>query len=127
MTFSRALLRINVVLFGVYGLAYLIAPDMLSGILTGASFPNATSAIDVRAIYGGMALGITTFVWLLSRGSVDSQKIGQIGCAVAFGCVALGRIIGFIVTGSSGLFMELLLASEILFCGLSCSALRTLR
>ena len=127
MAFSTGLLWLNVVLFGVYGLAYLLAPDACAQLLTGAPFPTPAAAIDARAIYGGLTLGFTALLWLLARGGLEFQRVGQLGCASAYGFVALGRLAGLVATGSHSAFTWSLLGAETVFAGLSYYAFSRLR
>jgi hypothetical protein len=127
MRFSRGLLWLNVVLFAGYGLAYLIAPDFLTSLIAGAGYPNAAIAIDARAVYGGMPLGLATLLAYLAYGGRDFQSVGQIGCAVLFGGVAAGRLIGMIVTRSFSPLMVSVFASEIIFALLSLYAFAQLK
>ncbi|HTV73524.1 MAG TPA: DUF4345 family protein [Candidatus Acidoferrales bacterium] len=127
MAFSRGLLWLNVVLFGAYGLAYLVAPDSCSQLLNGADFPTAAAAIDARAVYSGMAFGLTALLWLAARGGLELQRYGQIGCAVAYGSVAFGRLLGILVTRSPSVLTWTLLGAEASFALLSWYALRTLK
>ena len=126
-SFSRTLLWVNVVLFGAYGLVYLIAPDLVTQLLAHTAYPNADVAIDARAVYGGLSLGLAVFCWLSARGGGDVQRIGQLGCAAAYGLVALGRLIGMLVTATVTPLMVVLLVAEALFAALSWSAARMLQ
>jgi hypothetical protein len=127
MRFSRGLLWLNVVLFAVYGLAYLLVPDLLTSLIAGTSYPNAAVAIDARAVYGGMPLGLATLLALLARGGRDFQSVGQLGCAALFGGVATGRLAGMIVTQSFSPLMISVFVSEIVFAALSGYAFALLR
>ncbi len=124
--YSRALLRINTVLFAAYGLAYLCAPDSLAALLTGAPFATATASIDGRAIYGGTSLGIAVMIWLASGSDASAQRTAQAGCAAVFGGLALGRIVGMIAGHVAPPLMLALALGELAFCALSWYAIVTL-
>jgi hypothetical protein len=116
---SRSLLLVNVVLYGVYGVAYLLAPDLLTSFLTGARFPNSTVAIDLRAVYGGMSTAFAATLWLLMRGGVELQRVGQFACVAAFGLLALGRALGMIAERAPSLLMITVMVGEVGFAALS--------
>lgn len=116
---ARVWLEINSALFGAYGVLYLAAPDFATNLVARAAIPNPTIAIDVRAVYGGMSLGFAAFLLFLDRSGIEGQRAGLLGCALAFGGIALGRLTGIIVTASPLPFMLTLLAGEVLFSALS--------
>ncbi|MFY9738974.1 MAG: DUF4345 family protein [Candidatus Cybelea sp.] len=125
MTFSRGLLWLNIFIFAIYGLAYLVAPESLAWLATGFALPSAATAIDLRATYSGFAIGVTAFLWMLLRGgSVEMQRIGQLGCVFTYGGIAFARLVGIVATGKPTLFMWVLLCSEVLGVALSLYALR---
>jgi hypothetical protein len=124
--FSRGLLWLNVLLFGCYGIAYLVAPSFFSVQLTGVAPQNAAAAIDARAIYGGLTLGLTSFLVIAVRGDGNVQKAGQLGCSLTYGTIAAGRLVGMLVAGSSTALMIVLAAGEVVFALLSAYAYRRL-
>jgi hypothetical protein len=127
VAFSRGLLWFNIFVFGMYGLAYLLVPDSLVWVATGVALPNAAAAIDLRATYSGFAIGVTAILWMLVRGgSIDFQRVGQLGCVFTYGGIAFARLVGIIVTKEPTLFMWLLFCTELLGVGLSLYALRAL-
>ena len=122
MRFPVVLLWLNAALFVVFGVGFIVAPALLSQVITGAT-PGTTSAlIDLRATYGGMALGIGIFWgYCAPQGTL---RIGLISSLLVLVGVALGRLVGMVVDGSPNTFMFVLLAAELLFIGLIALALR---
>ena len=114
---SRILLSVNAILFVLFGVGFIFTPTSLALWITG-SIPGTSSAmIDLRATYGGLALGIGIF-WAVCAGN-GSHHIGLLSAFLVLASVAFGRIIGMLLDGSPNLFMYLLLEAEIIFAALS--------
>lgn len=123
MKFPTTLLWINAVLFVAFGAGFLIAPGFLSHFITGAS-PGTTSAtIDMRATYGGVALGIGFFFGFCAR-QPDTLRVGLLASLLVLSGIVGGRLVGIFVDGSPNTFMFFLLATELLFVGLAALALK---
>ena len=123
MRFPTILLWINAALFLVFGAGFIVAPGFLAQLITGAT-PSTTSAlIDLRATYGGMALGLGLF-WGFCARRQRTVRIGLMASLLVLLGIALGRLIGMVVDGSPNTFMFALLAAELLFIGLIAVALR---
>ena len=123
MRFPVVLMWLNAALFVVFGIGFIVAPALLSQLITGAT-PGTTSAlIDLRATYGGMALGIGLF-WGYCARRPGTLRIGLLSSLLVLVGIALGRLVGMIVDGSPNTFMFVLLAAELLFIGLVALALR---
>ena len=114
---SRMLLSVNAILFVLFGVGFIFTPTSLALWITG-SIPGTSSAmIDLRATYGGLALGIGIF-WAVCAGN-GSHHIGLLSAFLVLASVAFGRIIGMLLDGSPNLLMYLLLAAEVIFAALS--------
>ncbi len=126
MTFSKMLLWVNCALFVAFGVGFVIAPEFLSKLITGAA-PNAMNALtDMRATYGGMALGIGVFFGLCARKS-SFTYMGLMASWLVFSSIAVSRLIGIIVDGSPNVFMLILLVAELLFVVLVSVAVKSIR
>lgn len=123
MSFPRVLLWVSSALFLAFGLGFVLIPGDLVEYATG-TIPGTTSAmIDLRATYGGMALGIGFFFGLCAY-RPETVKIGLTASLMVMAFIAGGRIFGIIIDGSPNGFMWLLLASEVLFMMLLLLALK---
>jgi len=123
MKFATNLLRVNAVLFIVFSICFVVAPEFFAYALTGSE-PRTTSAvIDMRATYGGMGLGIGLLFWFLAR-QRETVTAGLIGSFLVLGAMAMARVVGFFVDGSPNAFMLVLFGAEVLFVVLSASALK---
>jgi hypothetical protein len=124
MTSPRLVLAIDVAAFGLFGLAYMFWPDPFARLLTGSAPASPNALTDVRAIYGGLALGLTTFFWLAYRGDTSLQRLGLTVSAFAFGFCALGRTLGIALDGSATAVTYASLAAEALVAAWSAFAVR---
>lgn len=120
--FSRGLLGLNVILFAAFGFAFLVLPEFFARLVTGSA-PEGLLAVDARATYGGMALGLGWVLWAALRGDAAAQRLGQAACAVTYALVAFGRLTGMVAGNLSSPLMDVLLAGEIVFALLSWYAL----
>ena len=86
MRFPVVLLWINAALFVVFGAVFIIAPALLSQVITGATPGTTNALIDMRATYGGMALGIGLF-WAIAL--ADRVRCGSAWFRPCWYCWAL--------------------------------------
>jgi uncharacterized membrane protein len=95
---GATLLWVLSVAFVVVGLAYMLAPSTFAELATGES-PRLPSAVtDMRAVSGGVALGLGLFLGLCA--SRDEWVVpGLMLSALVLACMPVSRIIGFIVDG----------------------------
>lgn len=123
MRFPATLLWINSVLFIVFGAAFLTAPEFFSLLATGSAPSTASALIDMRATYGGTALGIGFFFGFCACRPATVQ-IGLIASVWVLASIAAARLVGFVVDGSPNPFMSLFLATEMLFVVLGAIAIK---
>lgn len=123
MRLQTTLLWINCALFVVFGVGFIVMPGLLSNLLTGAAPATTSAMIDMRATYGGMALGIAIFFGICAK-NTDTVRIGLISSLLVLTGIALGRIAGIFIDGDPNIFMYLLLSAEILFASLIFFALK---
>ena len=92
------LLWVLAVAFVVVGLAFVFAPNTFAEMSTGES-PRLPSAVtDMRAVSGGVALGLGLFLGLCASRD-DWVAPGLMLGALVLACMPVSRIIGFIVDG----------------------------
>lgn len=104
MTIQAVIVRITAAVFTLYGIGFVVAPELLSQFVTGAIPASASGLIDMRATYGGMsvAIGVLLFVLSSGRGGIE---YGLLGVIILMLCMASGRIYGIAVDGSANLLM----------------------
>lgn len=123
MRFATNLLRINAVLFIVFGVCFIVAPVFFAEALTGSEPWTSSALIDMRATYGGMGLGIGLLFWFLAR-QRETVIAGLVGALLVLGATALGRLVGLLADGAPNFFMLMLFGAEVLFVALSATALK---
>lgn len=102
------ILRGCVAVFAALGLAFLVAPvDILAHIDVRAGSPSAVA--DLRAVYGGLELGVAATLALCGRASV---RLGLSAALAIFLAMALARLVGFAVDGPQTWLSIALLAAE---------------
>lgn len=121
--FPTGLLWVNGVLFIVFGVCFAAAPAFFAEALTGAAPGTPSALIDMRATYGGTAIGAGLFFGFCAC-QPGSVRLGLLASLFLLGGIAGARIVGFVVDGSPNLFMPLLLGAELLFVALIMGALR---
>ena len=123
MKLPSILLWVNAACFLIFGAAFLIAPSAMARLLTGITPTAPNVLIDIRATYGGMALGIGLFFAFCARQS-KTWRIGLIASLLVASGIVFGRLAGIAVDGSPNAAMIALLAGDSLFIVLFAIALR---
>ena len=90
MKFPTVLLWINAAFFLLFGALFLVAPGVFAELLTGAAPATTNALIDIRATYGGMALGIGLFFAFCARQQA-SVRIGLIASLLVAAGIVFGR------------------------------------
>ncbi len=91
----RALLWINGIGFLSLGIAGLILPNLIVDMI-GYQLMGTDAAIEVRAQYGGLFIGIGLFaLWGVLRSEMWQASIGLM--LLVYAGLALGRIVGLMV------------------------------
>ncbi len=117
MNNAKILLWINAILFVLFGIGFIFAPSPLAQWITGSTPSTTSGMIDLRATYGGLALGIGIF-WALCA-SNGSERNGLLSAILVLSAVVIGRITGILLDGNPNIFMFILLTAEIIFAALN--------
>ncbi|MGH2794654.1 MAG: DUF4345 domain-containing protein [Actinomycetota bacterium] len=126
MNLSMLLLRITSVLFVAFGIGFVVAPQDLAELMTDAA-PSVPSAVtDMRATYGGVALGIGLFIGYCAR-RAETVRLGLLAAISVIASLGTARLIGIIIDGSPNAFMLVFLATEVASLLLLVIALRRIR
>lgn len=124
MGLARAVLVFSALAYGGIALGFLVAPAELAAVVS-VSLLDATADNDVRAVYGGVALGITLFlVASLRRPAWLEPALAVV--ALTLGSMAFARFVSMLVIGLPGAIAYLLHGAEILGFALAVVALRRL-
>lgn len=111
MEHGRMLVLANCGLFVAFGLGFALAPEQLALLLTDSSPATPSAMTDMRATYGGMALGLAAIFWLCARNEV-SVRLGVQGVLAVMVALAVTRTLGMLVDKAPNIFMFVLLAAE---------------
>lgn len=122
MAFGRVLVWINCWLFVVFGFGFILAPETLATLITGGAPATASAVMDMRATYGGMALGLGAIFGLCAR-SPEHVRLGVQGVLIVMASIAVARLLGMVLDDSPNVFMFVLLAAEVVMAGLAAVAL----
>lgn len=113
MKFASRLLRITAALFVVFGLAFVLAPDLFASIVTGTSPGAASPRIDMRAVYGGAAFGTGLLLRYCARDAAR-VRVGLMAALFVLAPMLGARAYGMLVDGAPNGFMFLRLVVELL-------------
>jgi hypothetical protein len=98
--FARLVLGLSALAFAGIGAAFLLAPEAMAA-RVGLSLAGATAANDVRAVYGGLQLGVgACLAWLARR--PDSLRAGLTLQLFGFGGLAAARFASLLLDGHPG-------------------------
>lgn len=105
----KASIALSAVVFGVFGLLLLIRPELLGAV--GVEVTRPAGAVELRAFYGGLELGLAAFfaVAVRRREWWEPALLVQI---LALGGVAAARLLGMLVAGEGEPLLYALMAAE---------------
>jgi hypothetical protein len=120
---ASLLIRLNAAVFIVYGVAFALAPETLSNLVTGGSPETPSGIIDMRSTYGGMSIGLGVLLVLTARDS-RLHGLGLSAVLAVMSCMAGSRLLGIAVDGEPNSMMWAYLAVELLVAGIASWAIR---
>lgn len=111
MNIGSVVLIINAAVFSLYGVSFVLAPELMSQLVTGGVPATSSGVIDMRATYGGMSMAVGTALFLFGvRRELTSTGLFLV-LAVMLG-MAGGRLVGIFLDGAANQFMYGYLALE---------------
>lgn len=110
MTFSRLVLVVTGTVFIAYGIAFLAVPALMAAGM-GIALPVPTAVTDVRAVYGGLQLGLGCLLICWSR-RPPLITAGLYTIVATLGGITLGRTLGMVVDRSAETANLMVLAFE---------------
>jgi len=97
MNFVQIALYFSALVYLCLGLPFLLAPAYMTSFV-GVSLVSATADNDIRAVYGGMAIGLAVFVyWAAGRREFWVPALMMIALTLA--TMSLSRCVSWIVVG----------------------------
>ncbi len=123
MKIKTTILWINAMIFIAYGLGFVLMPETLGQLLVGDAPDTTSAAIDMRATYGGMTIGLgIVFAFLAAR--AEFVSVGLKGVIAVMVLMAGARLLGIMIDGQPNSMMILYLAAEVLMALVATWALR---
>ena len=107
---ARWVLAASVLAYGFIGVTFFVAPASMAA-LVDVSLGSATADNDVRAVYGGVALGMAIFVGAALRRREWVEPALWV-VALTLSCMALARFVSWAVAGPPALLGYALHAAE---------------
>lgn len=104
--------------FFLYGLLFIFIPQEALQFIVQTRVGTNSGVIDLRATYGGMALGVGLVLYTLAN-EVSTLKISLLCVFFIMSGMALGRIVGILIDGEPNGFMHIYLVLELFSCALS--------
>lgn len=101
MKAARFFLVFISILFILYGLSFLAAPEKMCQLLVGGVPSTATAIADMRATYGGICIGIGLLL-VASLRNPQTTTLGLWGISIILSAMLLGRFIGLALDGDGG-------------------------
>lgn len=98
--FARIVLAAGAVAFAAPGAAFLLWPERFAGVL-GITLDGPLARTDVRAVFGGLELGVAAVLALCAMRSTRAADGLALLCATAGGMLA-GRLLGLARDGAPG-------------------------
>ena len=123
MKLEKILLWTNCWLFLLFGLGFVFLPSLLSEIITGAEPSTASAVTDMRATYGGIALGLS-YMFRLCALNDKYAELGIHGVFAVMSALSVSRLFGIVLDGSSSMFIYALLGAELI---MACLAYLTMK
>jgi len=109
---AKFILWLNSGLFLLFGLGFLLLPAYLSSLITD-TVPGTTSGlVDMRAVYGGMSLGVAIIFALLAK--AQYFRLGAQAILAVMLAFAISRMIGIAIDGMPNLIILIMLGTELL-------------
>jgi len=105
-----------------FGLGFSLVPAPLAEMFTDAAPATHSAVIDMRATYGGTALGVAIIFALCARNE-DYLKLGVQGLLAVMTGLAAARSVGILSDREPNLFMLGLLVAEVTMVILAFAAL----
>lgn len=119
------MLALGALMFLIMGALFFVSPETM-GAKVHLDGADPTARIELRAMYGGLELGIGLFlIGCLLRNQV---RVGLTACALGYGGLGLGRLLGILMENgaASASIHWLLVAAEMLALVLAVASLRLL-
>lgn len=103
-------LALSAVVFGVFGLLLFVRPELLGAV--GVEIARSAGAVELRAFYGGLELGLVAFFAVAVRRR-EWWKPALLVQILALGGVAAARLLGILIAGGGEPLLYSLMTAEV--------------
>lgn len=124
MIFARIVLVISAGIFGWFGVLTLVSPARMAGMVE-FGLQSATASVELRAMYGGLCVGIALFL-LLAAWRAELAAAGLWAAALMLLGLGAGRLAGLLLTPGARPVMWIALAVELVGGAMAVLALRAM-
>jgi len=112
MSIETMVVRLNALVFLLYGLAFSVFPEALSRLVVGTAPGTVSGVMDMRATYGGMSVAVGILLLVLASGRKTVRQ-GLVAVMLLMLSMAAGRLLGMVMDGTGNALMSAYLALEI--------------
>ena len=109
---DRILIVLSALIFVFFGVWLFTIPTALEAI--GIKLTTPEAFIDVRATYGGLELGLATFL-LIAQGRKQWHRAAMLLSALCVGGFGVGRILGILIEGQGTDLMWFFFVIEVIW------------
>jgi len=120
MIFSKWVLIIGGFIYLSFGFLFFINPHAITA-MDGIELPDAAAANHIRAVLGGMEIGLGALLLLFAR-SKKSIPYGLLVLAISIGITSLTRLYGIIFTGAGDMSNNISFLFEFGFAAMAMAA-----
>ena len=95
---QKIVLWVLAIVFLLIGVGFVLAPETFTEMATETSPDGGAPLTEIRAVSGGVALGLGAF-WALCAQRAEWMAAGMVLGALVGAGLALGRVVGFVADG----------------------------
>jgi len=123
MSMEMIVVRLNALVFLLYGIGFLVLPETLSRFVADTAPQTVSGIVDMRATYGGMSVAVGALLLVLAF-RPETVRTGLLGVLLLMLCMAGGRILGMLLEGAGNPVMWIYLALELVMAAVALGLMR---
>ena len=123
MSMEMIVVRLNALVFLLYGIGFLVLPEALSRFVADTGPQTVSGIVDMRATYGGMSVAVGVLLLVLAF-RPETVRTGLLGVLLLMLCMAGGRILGMLLDGAGNPMMWIYLALELVMAAVALGLMR---
>ncbi len=123
MSMEMIVVRLNALVFLLYGIGFLVLPETLSRFVADTAPQTVSGIVDMRATYGGMSVAVGALLLVLAF-RPETVRTGLLGVLLLMLSMAGGRILGMLLEGAGNPVMWIYLALELVMAAVALGLMR---